>query len=467
MSDRYLRQQAIDGWDQSKLYEASIGVFGSEPLAIQTLRALSMLGFSDIDIYDNAIYRRFNADEFIYHGAAPGTFKVEILEDILKRSSPDIMHNYLNTKMGTIWNLDGGDFALLDNKGVSDHAVIVDATNNPILESLLIKYCHSRNIPMVNASAMKWTGEAKIILPKRSRGADIVTYGQLSPGYRKQPQDPVIAGLIGGVVGDMVRKLVIPLPGETKSEETVHVNFLSDVFVGYEDDHEAPVPNYDLVVDVIGVSGLGLPVAIGLIQRGVKEVRLWDKDEYEELNLNRLFEISLLDDCIGLPKASTTAKIFRKYGKTKIRAYDEYFEGKFKGKIPDAIFRCGDSHPLSNLLNDTATKHNINIPLFYATSTAKSSEAYAAVPGETACLEEVFNISELAERDHVPAGCIEEPDPSVGTTNMIGANAMLSLFDRWAAGLPMPRGYFDYSSKRPNRVAFIQADYKCNHFGGK
>ncbi|AJF61024.1 TPA: hypothetical protein HA239_00680 [Candidatus Woesearchaeota archaeon] len=456
MSDRYLRQMIIEGWDQSKLYNSSVAVVGSGPVAISTLVALSMLGVGDIDIYSNRILKQYDPSEFLYFGEEPGVYKVDALERIMKKSNPDLEGNITNLKMGVTWNfLSDSELILMDKSaGKTRYNLVVDATNNPSIESLMLQYGISRMVPIINASAMAYKGEVKVVTPDGKE----ISRGALSTEYAYKPQDPVMAGLIGGLVGEEARRLLMPLKGESIEDIDVNLNFLSRKIVGQEDDYENLNPDYRKSVLVVGAGSLGVNVVRELVQRGVKKIWLYDADRVEELNLNRQYEYTLADS-VGQPKALMLKEVASQYNPAvQIIAKNEFFTGEFKSALPDAIFRCTDSFKTSAMLN--ATAHKYNIPLFYAATSKDDGQAYAVIPGKTPGLDDIFDVNKAAEEEIVPAGCVEEPTPSVGTVNMIMSSAMVGLFDIWCAGAEVPRGYLNYSNKEFNRFSFVETNFK-------
>ena len=451
-NDRYLRQSLIDGWDQGKLEKASVGVIGGEALAIETLMALSMMGIGEIKIYDNSKIKGNRQDEFVYYNSKKGSWKAHELERIFKKSNPDLGSDPRNHKMGINWAfLDKNDFVIMDTfAGKSKHDVLVDTTNDPFLERLVLEYTANRRIPVVNASSMQYEGEVKVTMPNKN-----ISIGSLSTNFAGQCQDPVSSGIIGGIVGDEVRRLIMPLPGETIDNLDVFINFKSKNLVRPEDDYQTLAPDYaNKNVIVVGTGAIGVHVVRRLSQRGAN-VLAYDKDTFEIHNSSRQFDYTLADSPVGRSKVKMMEEMVLKYNPdANIKCINGWFEGKLpRGKI-HAIFRCTDSFKTSSMLNKVAMENGI--PLFYAATAYDLADAYAFVPGQTPDINTVFNVDEFALKSVVPAGCAEEPNPSVGTVNMFAANSAVGLFDLYCAGVEMPKGYLQYNLKEAKRVSFVK-----------
>ena len=121
----------------------------------------------------------------------------------------------------------------------------------------------------------------------------------------------------------------------------------------------------NLKIAIIGVGGLGAPVAEGLARLGVGELRLVEPDSYEVSNLNR--QIGAYLDTIGRNKAEVLAETARRINpeinltvKTQ-----KIFENELKQFLYgcDLIVDCIDYFNIDEEIELHELAKNLNIPI--------------------------------------------------------------------------------------------------------
>ena len=91
----------------------------------------------------------------------------------------------------------------------------------------------------------------------------------------------------------------------------------------------------DFDVNLIGVGGLGSPIAMALVKMGCPRITLFDDDTVEPHNLpNQLYRMA----DISLPKVEALAKILREYVDAEITPMNERVTQRtFKGVVISAV----------------------------------------------------------------------------------------------------------------------------------
>ena len=163
---------------------------------------------------------------------------------------------------------------------------------------------------------------------------------------------------------------------------------------------------------VVGVGGLGSPVAHYLVAAGVGRVHLVDPGYLEVSNLNR--QVLYTSEDIGRAKALAAAeKLSRLNPEVEVIPHtisvgSPEFEELVKEA--DVVVDCLDNWPAREVLNRLAVKHRK--PLVHAGVARWYGQATTVIPGRTACLACIY-----------PKGMRSEtPIPVIGPTpGVLGA----------------------------------------------
>lgn len=163
---------------------------------------------------------------------------------------------------------------------------------------------------------------------------------------------------------------------------------------------------------IVGVGGLGSPVAYYLVAAGVGRVHLVDPGYLEVSNLNR--QVLYTTEDIGRPKAVAAAeRLSRLNPEVEVVPHvtavgSPGFEDLVKEA--DVIVDCLDNWPAREVLNRLAVKHRK--PLVHAGVARWYGQATTVIPGETPCLACIY-----------PKGMrSESPIPVIGPTpGVLGA----------------------------------------------
>ena len=114
----------------------------------------------------------------------------------------------------------------------------------------------------------------------------------------------------------------------------------------------------DFDVNLVGVGGLGSPIAMALVKMGCPRITLFDDDTVEPHNLpNQLYRMA----DISLPKVDALAKILREYVDADITPINERVTQRtFKGVVISAV----DSMAARRAIWDNCVKYKAGVKLY-------------------------------------------------------------------------------------------------------
>ncbi|MGH1419407.1 MAG: HesA/MoeB/ThiF family protein [Hyphomicrobiaceae bacterium] len=136
----------------------------------------------------------------------------------------------------------------------------------------------------------------------------------------------------------------------------------------------------DARIAVIGLGGLGTPVAHGLMRKGIGEIHLFDDDVVELSNLPR--QLFTCDD-IGKYKVHSTGKHLKRSAifpitiKAHPVRFQEHFTGDLLGHTYDLIIAGVDNNPSRRAVSEFAHKHAI--PVIHSAVARDASALYVFV----------------------------------------------------------------------------------------
>jgi len=152
---------------------------------------------------------------------------------------------------------------------------------------------------------------------------------------------------------------------------------------------------------IVGVGGLGTPVAWILAQAGTCEIGLAEGDTVELSNLNR--QILYRDSDIGRPKVDVAAEVLRqRFPAVPVEVHAYRVDAANSADLMqgfDFVVDATDGVRSKYLLNDMAVR--TGKPLSHAGILGLSGQLMTVLPGQSACLRCVF--PEMPDDDDVPS----------------------------------------------------------------
>ncbi len=453
VANRYNRQEIIKGWKQDKLRKASIAVVGSGTLANFTASSLVSLGFGNVELYDNTRVQGNYGGEFLLSlsGAGTGNSKVEALEKILSKINPLVRVRGIHTRV---------DSALLVEL-LGQPETIIDATNNSKSKFAVTEYARKRKIPFVSASAGLNSGRFYIEIPKGKQ--ENISFEK----YQEELQGVIPSEVLGGMITDEVRKIVMPLNADDiPVRNFVYASTSSGRFIAEEIGREQGnfTGKYALM---IGAGALGNFVGLGLALSGIERIDILDFDTVETTNLNRQL---LFYDAVGDEKAKALAGKLKKINpKIKVKglsgkldeSYDKHF--MLKENRPDLILDCVDNFGTRAIVNYFAVRYGI--PLVSGGTSPSSGQVVVYQPGKSACLECKLNVDKALAKERTSHSCIHAAQPSVITTNQIIGGLMVAearaILDSQTYGNPIKK-MLKYDSTSLTRTGLVGGDAPCD-----
>ncbi len=167
----------------------------------------------------------------------------------------------------------------------------------------------------------------------------------------------------------------------------------------------------DRRVLVVGMGGLGCPVALALAAAGVGTLGIVDDDCVELTNLHRqvLFDESML----GVPKVDAAAPSLEKFG-VRVERHRTRFVPERAVAIAmsyDLLVDAADNFPTKFLVADVARK--LGVPVVHGSAERWSGFAFAVGKGGGPCYRCVF--------EDVPIGPGAGPARNCNDTGVVGA----------------------------------------------
>ncbi len=175
---------------------------------------------------------------------------------------------------------------------------------------------------------------------------------------------------------------------------------------------------------IVGLGGLGSPLALYLAAAGVGHLQLVDDDTVELSNLNR--QIIHWDSDIGRKKArSASDKVAKINPTTQVEAFDLTIDESTVNKVTkdcDLILDAVDTFAVRQMLNKEALARRI--PLIHAAVYGYEGRLATIIPGQTACLDCIY--------PHVPP---QTRFPVLGTTPGVIALLQATEAIKYLAGV--------------------------------
>ncbi len=436
---RYARQMQISGWEQSRLAQATVAIIGSGLLAGSVAWGLAALGVGRIFLLDDRCVEAAGA-AFPWLDATVGQTAVSALAKSLMTINPKV------TAVGL------GSRLLYDAHAaaIPDCDVLVDAGHDFPSKLIAWESANAQHRPLIAAATGRSSGLYQTLHPWQSHLPDDFL------AYHGQPQGIVPALVIGGLVLEEVRQLLLPLAQDKPIVTAISFDmdrperFHLPVTAG----NVWPVlrPRHALLV---GAGALGNFVGLGLALAGTRELTIVDPDRIEETNLNRQV---LFYDAVGQPKATMLATRLRRLTpRLKTTAVTAPVTEAHLQDV-DAIFACVDNFATRAELNRLSAQ--TGIPLINGGSGPFNGEVQVYEPGHTACLNCALDVEQLAAMEAGErAGCGRTPAASVVIANQIIAGLMVAEACR--LGNPCT-GTLVFNAAEPGRVGIRTRRPACS-----
>lgn len=442
--NRYSRQELIEGWDQSKLTNAKIGIVGSDHIASFLGTSLAALGVGEITLYDDAtidyaILGKANHErEFLLVGEREGSSKVEALERQIQNINP------LVRVSGMHMTLDDLTESLIEKPNL-----MVMTTNSFEKAHAYAAFCNRNKIDFYATA-----GDRKGVLFNRFHR------GMSFPDYSAYEQDPITSEVISGILsGEILQELMnkngIRYLTYAPAGRRFNCDFEKDIVLG------------DLTkkrVLMIGAGALGNFAGIGLAQANIGYLYPVDNDTVDSTNLNRQI---MFHDSVGKRKAEVLAQRLNEINPgMKIEPlYDrvsEKFESKLEKIKPDVILDCVDNLSTRAILNYFALKNNI--PIVSGGTDYHAGQVIVFQPGKSLCLDCRLGANKALREERRSNSCIRAPTPSVVVTNHIIGGLMAAetrcVLDPENYG-EAARKTIKYDYNVPNRIGLVGAEGSC------
>ncbi len=453
VANRYNRQELIDGWNQGKIRRARIAMLGSGVLANFTSASLVSLGFGNVEIYDNIHQEKSNDGEFLLSLSGKRDSKVEALEEILSKINPLVRVRGVQTKINSL--------PLAQILGTPD--VIIDVSNDSKSQTTALEYGQLKKVSVVVAVADPVRGELYVRLPNK-RDQTIIKLER----YQDQRQGAIPSEVLGGIITEEVRKIVMPFNKKEKPVSALSYSVANPQRFNGEDKQKVDYTSLkDKHVLVVGAGALGNFAGIGLALAGIGEIDILDFDTVETTNLNRQL---LFYGSVGDEKSKALAKKLKEINpKLRIRGLtgklDESYAKHFMSREnrPDLILDCVDNFGTRAIVNYFAVRYGI--PLVSGGTSPSSGQVVAYKPGESACLDCKLSVDKALGKERTSHSCIYSAQPSVIMTNEVVGGLMVAE----AESILAPQGYgshikkmLRYDSTNPARAGLVGGDNPCD-----
>ncbi|AEA47275.1 HesA/MoeB/ThiF family protein [Archaeoglobus veneficus] len=196
MSDRYIRQISVIGYDgQKRLQKAKILVVGAGGLGSSVIAYLAAAGVGKLGIMDGDVVEEHNLQRQIIHGGNVGINKAESAKLFVERLNPDVEVEVYPFRITPSNVMDI----------VGDYDIVVSCPDNLTTRYVLNDACRLLGKPIVHAAIHGFEGEAMTVI-------GTPCYRCVFPRARSEEKPGVIgpvAGLFGCIQAVEAIKLVL------------------------------------------------------------------------------------------------------------------------------------------------------------------------------------------------------------------------------------------------------------------
>lgn len=172
---------------------------------------------------------------------------------------------------------------------------------------------------------------------------------------------------------------------------------------------------------IVGLGGLGSPVAMYLASAGIGKLGLIDADVVDVTNLQR--QIIHTESSVGVDKVeSAKRRIAEMNSETEVETYNFFYDKENAETISqdyDFIVDCADNNPTKFLINDVCVK--LHKPFCHGSITEFNGRVFTHIPS-TACYRCLF------DEDEEPSAKRGVIGASVGIIGSIQATEVIKYF---------------------------------------
>ncbi len=403
--NRLDRQMRIEGWNQTALERARIGVVGDDDLlASLFVLSASALGMQKLVVMAPRLDSR--------------------LVDMARKVNPALRLTHLE-----------GFYthpALDDLFGGCD--LMVDLSRYGLAGKLLLERGFRERLPVVFGSCGEWGERQGFRVFTYFRGREWRELQEIIPSNNlpvKHGDDGVLDIIAAGIVLDEVSSLLMQ-------------QRVSSAII-WHDRPKLPDQGGRVEILVVGAGALGNFVGLGLALSGFRRCTFMDPDVVEVTNLNRQV---LLYDAVGRRKAETLSERLNTRFGMESRAVVGYFQDGTDLSSYDVVFDCVDNFETRIVLSERCREAEKR--LISAGTSPRAAQVVVYDPGESdATPAELLGLPEIVrergERSVVRerASCTYRPEPSVVMTNQIAAGFMVDALRMLLNGRPAPNVFYD------------------------
>ncbi len=488
IEERYNRQELITGWKQEILTDARITILGTNLLSQNILLSLSALGIGTLEIYENQrVYTtEKHKKSLLTLTGKKGESYALCIEKMLQKINPSTFVKGMN--------IDLSEYTI---PLIGTPTLLIDATNNEDLKRISLQYAIQKNIHYISTSADDYSGIINIYTKDTLKKENIQKKEEKKKKndfhpYFNQLPNGIIGGILGGMIIEEVRKILLPLEKTEEPIKKIMYSCITDErFISskkldelLEKREKEKDANRDIVSDseidqepnssiyekkglqnkkalIIGAGALGNFVALGLTYTHINSIDIMDYDTVETTNLNRQI---LFYDAVGKNKASALCEKIKEINNSiKVKDFCERLDEKsnyFNENNPDIIFDCVDSFAVRAYINYFAVKHKI--PLVSGGTNSKSGQIITYIPNKTSCLDCKIHVEKALAEHLQAASCKFAPDSSVIMTNQIIGSMMVSEgINIFFEQNPLAK-IFKYDSTAETRGGLIGSSSSCS-----
>lgn len=425
MSERYTRQQALAGWDQQRLSDATLAIAGAGPTAFLCGLMAAAMGFGRLVLLRgqakangcallerlpfaawSKLYERVNPQVKVY------TSEVRLRESVL----------------GRLPTIDG----------------LIVAGNDLVARHAGWKLAQEGTIPVVAGGT---SGRAGI-------WGTAALDRKVAP-FQQRPESPLVSQIIAALLVEDMRKALLQLPDEAGRADRHNMLCLPSL-QGAQGKRYLPLQSHWRGISMVGAGALGTWFGLGLGLSGLPAaLNIYDDDEIDESNLNRQI---LFYDAVGQYKAPVLAARLQKlFPQLRVSGYGLRADDRNARQLAQTsvLAACPDNFVARAFLNDLA-KHYERLLVSGGTAAAGGS-CIMYEPGRSACLSCRLNIDELAQQERQPQSCAQVVEASVVTSNALIGALMVWLL-RGLVGGRTETGIWEYDGTAQNERLGVRSE---------
>lgn len=422
--DRYARQEAIEGWDQRRLSEATLAIAGTGPTALLAGMMAAAMGFGRLLLLPGKEEASFALPELVRPSSLPGMAWCELFKSI----NPQVTAYAIPVSAGP---------ALWDRLPDRPDGLIA-AGNDAIMWHKAAQLAQQRPVAVAAgcaAGAVGLWGMPKVDARVRR--------------FDGRTESPLMAQIIAGLLVEEIRKALMPLRGESGRVQGCQLVSPAHWAKMEPAGSSEPIDLADRRVALVGAGALGTWCGMALGLSKIKaQVQIFDSDVVEETNLNRQV---LFADAVGRSKALVLAERLQGiFPHLTVSGYGVAIDDDNCASLQRAslLAACPDNFTVRALLNRFALQQRK--ALLNGGTSAFGGSCAMYVPQHTSCFSCRLNIDALAAREREAQGCGMRVESSVVTSNAIIGALMAWMAKDYLKG-GTKTGIWEYDGRAQSR----------------